>query len=265
MKSPSAPAAPDFSDLAKKQARLDSSAAYSATMANRFDQSNPYGSMTWGQEQVIGPDGKPVTKWTSSVNLSPEQQFLFDRSNTAQRAIAERSPQYAQMVAQMLGQPIDNGTAVRDRVEAELLGRLNQQSDRDLEQVRSRLLNQGITENSEAWRRAMADFDMNRQNARTSAILNAGDAAQQQVSLDTGLRSQYLNELAGMLSQTQATIPQYQYGAAVSAPAPNMYGAAQDEYAAALQNYNAKIAQQGQIYGAAGQLAGAGMMALGAR
>lgn len=265
MNTPSAPAAPDFSSLAQQQYQLDQGAAYNATMANRFDQANPYGSMNWSQSKVMGPDGKPVTKWTSNVNLSPEQQQLFDRSGAAQRALAEKSPQYAQMVADFLSNPLDNGAGIRDRVESTMMGKLNQQSDRDLEALRSRLLNQGITENSEAWRREMQGFDENRQNARTSVLMSAGDAAQQQMGMDTGARSQYLNELSSILGQTAPTVPGYQYGQAVSAQAPNMYGAGQDQYAAALQNYNAELAEQGQMMNVIGNGMNAGARAYGGR
>lgn len=231
MKSPSQPAAPNFKSLAREQADL-------TNKAQKFNQFNPFGSQTWEQT----PDGR----WTSRTNLSDDQQYLFNQGTASQRALAGRAPAYAQMVADYLGQPMGTGDDVRNRVETELLGRLNTQSDRDLEQTRSRLLNQGITENSEAWRRAMSDFDMNRQNARTSAILNAGQEASRQVALDTGLRNQYLSELSNMLGQSQATIPNY--GPLQGAVAPDIYGAGQDQYAAALQNYNAKVARQGQIY-----------------
>lgn len=244
MKSGSAPPAPNFNRLAERQADLQNQAV-------KFNQQNPFGSMTWNQDDQ--------GNWTSSTNLTPEQQFLFDRGQKAQMALADRSPAYAQMLGDMLSSPVSGGGDVRGRVEAELLGKLNTQSDQDLESLRSRLLNQGITENSEAWRRQMSDFDANRQNARTSALLNAGQEASRQVGLETGLRSQYLNEMAAMLGQTGPTIPQYQVNAGA---APDIYGAAQDQYAAQMQDYNAKRAMQAQMLQGAGQLAGTGMMAL---
>lgn len=242
MKSPSAPPTPNFGALAKQQADL-------TNKAQKFNQYNPFGSQTWEQTQ----DGR----WISRTNLSDDQQYLFNQGTASQKALASRAPGYAQMVADYLGQPIGSGEDVRNRVEGELLGRLNTQSDRDLEQTRSRLLNQGITENSEAWRRAMSDFDMNRQNARTAAILNAGQEASRQVAMDTGLRNQYMSELANILGQTGATIPNY--GPLSGAAAPDIYGAAQDSYAAALQGYNAKLGQQAQLY----DLLANGVMAAG--
>ena len=262
MKSPKTPASPDYASLAQQQSQLEQSAADRATQANRYNQQNPYGSMTWDKQAITNPDGTSGGyNWTSKVNLSPEQQYLFDKTGAAQREIAAGTPEYAQRVSQYLSGPMETGEGVRSRVESELLGKLNTQSDRDLESTRARLLNQGVTENSEAWRRAMVDFDLNRQQARSTAILNAGGEASRQVDLSNTLRNQYLNELGAMLSGSQATIPNYQYGQAVNSGAPNIYGAAQDQYASALQNYNAKVAQQAQLYNTAGQLGAASLFA----
>jgi hypothetical protein len=62
----------------------------------------------------------------------------------------------------------------RQHVEDALLGELNTQSDRDMSSLQTRLANQGIQVGSDAYTRAMGDFNKNLTQNRTSAILNAG-------------------------------------------------------------------------------------------
>ena len=62
----------------------------------------------------------------------------------------------------------------RDRVEEALFNRLNPQLERDRQALEQRLVNQGVTPGSPAWTRAQQEFGQNVNDARNSAILNAG-------------------------------------------------------------------------------------------
>lgn len=110
----SAPPAPDYSSLAKQQAALNQQAAYQQTTANRPNQVNPYGSLTWTntpttQRQLDAqayasaleaysknPNGPapnqadfykdmPVDSWTQTVTLSPEQQAIYNAQTSNQQ------------------------------------------------------------------------------------------------------------------------------------------------------------------------------------
>jgi hypothetical protein len=65
-------------------------------------------------------------------------------------------------------------SADRQRVEDALMGRLGTQRDRDMEGLRTQLTNQGVNIGSEAYSRAMQDFDRTNTDMRTSAILASG-------------------------------------------------------------------------------------------
>jgi len=65
-------------------------------------------------------------------------------------------------------------SADRQRVEDALMGRLGTQRERDMEGLRTQLLNQGVNIGSEAYSRAMQDFDRTNTDMRTSAILASG-------------------------------------------------------------------------------------------
>lgn len=65
-------------------------------------------------------------------------------------------------------------SADRQRVEDALMGRLNTQRSRDMEGLRTQLANQGIGIGTEAYSRALQDFDRTNTDMRTSAILASG-------------------------------------------------------------------------------------------
>lgn len=65
-------------------------------------------------------------------------------------------------------------SADRQRVEDALMGRLSTQRDRDMEGLRTQLTNQGVGIGTEAYSRAMQDFDRTNTDMRTSAILASG-------------------------------------------------------------------------------------------
>jgi hypothetical protein len=64
-------------------------------------------------------------------------------------------------------------SADRQRVEDALMGRLDQQRGRDMEGLRTQLANQGIGIGTEAYSRALQDFERTNTDMRTSAILGS--------------------------------------------------------------------------------------------
>ncbi len=110
----SAPPAPDYSSLAKQQSALNQQTAYQQTVANRPNQSNPYGSLTWTNSPTMqkqldaqayasaleayskNPSGQapnqadfykdmPVDSWTQTVTLGPEQQAIYNAQTSNQQ------------------------------------------------------------------------------------------------------------------------------------------------------------------------------------
>jgi hypothetical protein len=78
---PAPPPAPDYGALAQQQADLNKQAAAEQTQANRADQYNPYGSLTWSQDPVTG-------HWTQIEQLSQAGQDIFDAQQAAQLGLA---------------------------------------------------------------------------------------------------------------------------------------------------------------------------------
>lgn len=72
-KSKPAPAAPDYTKLANEQARLQNEMIDKTTAANRVNQTNPLGSITWQQDPATG-------QWVQNETWSPEITKAFQDS-----------------------------------------------------------------------------------------------------------------------------------------------------------------------------------------
>lgn len=79
-----APPPPDYAAAARETAAGNLKAAEAAVAANRANQVNPYGTLTW--TQTTGPDGKP--QWTQTTALSETGQRLFDQQNKTSLGLA---------------------------------------------------------------------------------------------------------------------------------------------------------------------------------
>lgn len=165
-----------------------------------------------------------IPTYTAKQKLSPHGRKLQRRSNATELNLADMAAQQSGMLVDHLGNPVDvsdapeagdasmltaglpaagdprsimaglpdlidpaslsTGAETRDRVEAALMERLNSQMDGDREALRSRLANQGLSEGSEAYDRAMRGFGRDLNDARLSAILGAGQEASREFGMD---------------------------------------------------------------------------------
>src|SRR4029450_7062819 len=106
----STPAAPDYTKLAEMTAQSSQQAIDPQTTANRVNQINPWGNMTWSQ----GTDasGKPNGQWTQTTTLSPEQQQQLD----AQNQISKQKNQIATTLLPRMQQEYGQGLEDRESV-----------------------------------------------------------------------------------------------------------------------------------------------------
>jgi hypothetical protein len=78
------PAAPDYTALAHTQAGLDAQANEAATRANRIDQTNPWGSLTYTQTPgEFDQAGYDAAMAKHNADLTAQQQRTFDPNNPA--------------------------------------------------------------------------------------------------------------------------------------------------------------------------------------
>jgi hypothetical protein len=190
-----------------------------ATTANRANQYNPYGSLTWEKGAT---DYDP---WTQRVNLSASGQRLLDEKNRQDLAYAQaatkgfdatkglfenpnidtsKMPEFSGVDVNALARaPINPGTTAQEA----MLSRLNPSLANDEELLRTRLANQGIGLGSAAYSREMGLQGQRGNDLRLQA-------AAQGISLDQAARQQGLNEqlaIAGLNSGQRAQMLQEAY------------------------------------------------------
>ncbi|WFG54195.1 putative virion structural protein [Myxococcus phage Mx9] len=193
-----APAPPDFRGAAEQQSQASQQSINQQTQANRPNINTPWASQQWTQ----GPNGS----WGMQTSFNGP---LGDASNAVQ-----------QQLASSLSQPLDfsglpsvsSGDAARNQAiesaYSQATSRLDPQWQRREDAERTRLLNQGLSEGSEAYRNAQSEFGQQRNDAYTSAMASAigqGTAAGQAVfSQDMAARQNAMAELLRQRGQPMA-------------------------------------------------------------
>lgn len=291
--SPKTPAAPDPVKTAAAQTAQNKETAWYNAMLENMDQYTPYGSLTY---QNLGTVEAP--KWQSTINLSPEQKQLYDTSTRSDLALAGLGEEQLGRIRQAVSSPYSFGalgdaptaddiSTASMRGEEALMSRLNPQFSRDEEALRTRLINQGIGQGSEAYNREMERFNQARNDARTQAIISGasyGGALQDQamqrrqqgINEYTTQRNAPLNEYIAMTSGTQVQNPQFQSGGNQGVNPVDVAGLINQNYQNQINSYNQKVAGQnstmgslfslgGSFLGAAGQAGGFGALFSDAR
>lgn len=236
-------------------------------------------------------DGTP--QWTSTITLSPEQQAILDSQNRQDIALGLLGEDQIGRIRDSVSTPYsydglaggftaDDIATQQSNAEAALMARLNPQFAQDEEALRSRLINQGIGQGSQAYQKEIDAFNQAKNDARTQAVLAGqtyGSNAQQQalqrrnqaIQEYNAQRNAPLNEYIGLTSGVQVQNPTFSSG--------NYSGAQGVDYAGLVnQNYQNQIAQQnaataagnntmsslfglgGSFLGAAGQAGGFGQL-----
>lgn len=230
MSSPSAPAAPDPQEVAQAQTGANRETAITQYGLQATNQNTPFGSLSY-QQMGTWADGTP--RFEATTTLSPEQQQLYNQQTRMQSGLMGLGQEQLGRLGGLMSQPFtldnlqqvnqpqfqqfgggpnlrtsynDDFSADRQRVEDAMMGRLNTQLGRDRGSMEQQLANQGVQAGSEAYTNAMSDMSGREQDARTSAILSAGqeqsrlaDLARQQASFgNTSQQQMYQNQLGAL-------------------------------------------------------------------
>lgn len=263
--SPEQAAAPDYTGAAKATAAGNLEAAKYATVANRANQINPYGSLTW---QRGATDWDP---WTQTVSYTPQGQKLFDTQAETNQAYSDAALAGMKNIQGLLSNPnIDESKLTAMPINAgvnaqqAIMSRLRPTLDQEQSALDAKLANQGITLGSDAYRRAT-----NLQGQRMNDL--ELQAALQGIGLDMNARQQGLNEQYQRMQQplnlvnalktgSQVQAPQFQsYAQQATTQGPDLMGAAQNQYGAALDAANAQNAWNQNIQQGLFSMAGASM------
>lgn len=243
-----APQAPDPAQTAAAQAQMNKDTAVAQYGLGATNQITPQGNLTYEQ---IGTWSDGTPRFQATTSYSPEQKELYDKYTGLAGQLGDIGNNQAAAVSDTLSQPFKLGNEATESRLMELgRTRLDPVFGQRRDALETKLRNQGIQPGSEAWTRAVGDFDRQENDAYNSLLLS-GRAQAANESLTE--RNQPLTELMALLSGTQPTSPQFQ-----STPQPGVAGVdyaglVQDQYKSQLANYQAKL----------GGLFGLGSAALG--
>jgi hypothetical protein len=179
-----APKPPDPEKTAAAQTKSNIATAVATANLNNVNQTTPFGSLTY---EVVGTNADGTPKYQATQSLSAPVQKVVDNTLGA------------------ISSPLDLSSSALDAyTNTHYLDDFNKQQDRSLSSLETRLASQGIKMGSEAYTRAMADFEANRGNSYDNFL-----GSQQSTAKDLLLagRNQPLNELMALTGKASQPLP----------------------------------------------------------
>jgi len=273
-KTPSAPAAPDPAATAAAQGQMNKETAIANAELGMVNQNTPYGKLTYTQR---GTSAAGTPQYESNLELSPEQQQLLNMSQQGDLGTAQLGLDQLSRISNAVSTPFSyaglpsygeaDQTAASAKAEEALMSRLNPQFARDEEAMRTRLINQGIGQGSQAYQREMESFNQAKNDARTQAVLqgqNYGNSElasalqrrNQGIQEYTTQRNAPLNEYSALTSGTQIQNPQFQSSQGGNMAPVDYAGLVNNQYNAQMGQYNSGVASKNGQLGTAGSLLG---------
>ena len=243
-----APPPPDYAAAARETAQGNLDMARAALAANRVNQITPYGTLTYKQS---GTDQYGNPMWTSTQELSPEQQKIASQQaglssgllNTAQQGLDYAGNLMAKPGIDMSKLPqtgFNPGQSYQDA----MMARLSPQIERENQSFEQDMANKGIGAGTQAYNTAkqlLAQTQNDRLNQATVQGLNAGLAANQQAFAQQGYNQmQPINVINALRTGSQVASPQYVNPATQATTAgPDLLSAVSNKYNAQLGATNA--------------------------
>lgn len=236
---------------------------------------------TGGGSSGTNLDSPP--SFTSTITLSPEQQKILDSQNRQDIALGGLAEGQIGRISNSISTPYSYGgignefssediATQQKNAEDAYFNRLNPQFAQDEESLRTRLINQGIGQGSQAYQREMDSFNQMKNDARSQAVLAGqqyGSTAQQQAlqRRNQGIqeydaqRNAPLNEYIGLTSGTQVTNPQFNSQSYQGSQPVDYAGLVNQNYQNQMGQYNAKQASSNNtmssLFGLGGSFLGA--------
>jgi hypothetical protein len=239
---------------AQAQAGLNQSTAISQQLLNQTNQVGPWGSTTYNQtgtNSYTDSSGKTVSlpQFTQTTNFSPQQQAIFDKTQSAQTNLADLANDQSAKMKDYLADPFkfDNQDAADWSYDL-ASSRILPQQQKNEQALRAQLVNSGLRPGTQAWdsemsRQSMANTDQLNQLALTGRAQAFGEAQ--------ATRAAPINELSALLSGSQVGSPTGGFSAT-----PQASVAGVDYTGLVNQQYQQKAAASGGALGGLFGLAG---------
>lgn len=197
----------------------------STAIANAYlqnmDEIGPDGTRTFsqtGEQSIFDPYTNKtydIPRFQVETTLSPEQQAIKGQSDQTSLNLATLANDQSSFLNDYMATPFSYNPGEHEEWALGLYEQLNGgKVDQSREDLRSQLANQGITMGSEAYDRAIQNFDTSNMDSRNRFLLDSYNTGMQ---TDLTQRNQPINEIIGLMGGSQVQQPQFQTGAGVGA------------------------------------------------
>ena len=211
------------------------------TGAAAHSQYTPYGSLTWAK-----PYEDPST-WSSYLTLAPQAQKTLDAQMGLSKGLADTATGQLGDIQDFYSGPMDVQSLSQPAYDA-ITSRLDPRFERQEDQLRTRLANQGLVAGGEAFDNEMRGFNESRNDAYNQAQLSALNNASQ-------FYNQPLNTFNALRTGAQVQNPQFG-----QSPLP---GALQAQGQYGMQQYGNDVNQYNAMMGGLFGLGSSGIGAYG--
>lgn len=259
---PAPPQPTDPNKTAAAQAGMNRDTAIAQMLTNQTDQYSPQGSLTYkqvGENSYVDSKGKTVTipKFSATTTLSPEEQKLYDLGTQTKANIGQIGVDQSRRIGDLLASPVNlNNEAVEQRLYDLGSKRLDPRFAQEEDALRTRLSNQGIAQNSEAWNRAMTQFGQTKNDAYNQLMLTGRGQSIQEILQQ---RNQPINEISALLSGSQVSMPQQIQTPQAPVAGVDYVGLVNNYDNMRMQAYNQQQAQRGAALGGIFGMLGSGI------
>jgi len=216
------------------------STAIANSFMNNVNQNTPEGTLTFDQtgsytwSDPFTGQVYTVPRWTSTQTYSPEQQKIYDQEKAAEFNLARLANDQSAFLNEYMGQPVELGNeAVESRLFELGSARLDPYYEKQQEELERNLANRGIMQGSDAYTRALDEFNFSKNRSYNDLMLSGRAQANQELLTE---RNQPLNEIMAMLSGAQVQQPNW-----INAGQPQI---PTTDNAGIIANYDAQMAQR---------------------
>lgn len=250
----SAPKAPDPAQTAAAQGAWNSFTAQQQQSMNMVGQNSPWGSLDYqqtGSTWMTDPSGKrvEVPQYTANTTLSPEQQKIFDASQSAQGNLANIANDQSGWLGDYLKNPFEFNNQSAENWAYDLAqGRIAPQQEQNRKDLENRLINSGIRPGTSAYNTEMARLtNANTDQNNQLALQGRSQAFQEQLAQ----RNQPLNEIIGLMSGTQVQSPNGTFAQTPQSQVAGVdySGLVNQKYQADMNAYNSQMGALGGLFG----------------
>lgn len=263
-KGSSAPEPPDPRETSAAQTGTNVGTALANSAMQMVDQVTPYGNLSYEQTDTYTYNdpytGKTyqIPRYKATTELSPEEQYKLQQNQAAESNLADVAVNRSEFLKDYLPQT----GAMTDAIDSKLYdladSRLAPRFERQREDLRTRLVNQGITPGSEAFNREMDMVGQSQNDAYNQMVLQGRGQALAEVN-------QPINQITALLSGSQVQNPNVSMQTPGAIPTTDNAGLINQNYNQRFNNWQVDQKRRqgmlGGLFDATGALGSAGIQA----